>query len=121
MQSASRVSVIFIGSRTCAHPSFLQAVESGIMTKWVASPECAREVISRATFQDLIVFDTKIVSEAQCAMCRQLREQHQRVVCITHDPKNARDCQWCSTSDRDLLSVMLFVAENDSAERSGSN
>ncbi len=118
MQSAPRASIVFIGSRTSAHPTFLQAMESGITTKWVASPEIARQTISRASFQDLIVFDTKMLSEAQCVLCRQLRRQHQRVVCITHDPKSARDCEWCSTSDRDLLSVMLFAAQNGGGAQS---
>lgn len=116
MGSGSRASVIVIGSRSSAHSSFLEAIDSGIDTRWVPSPELARHTLSKARFQDLIVFDTKVVSESQCAMCKQLRSQGQRVVCIRYDPDTVRECQSC-TSGRDLLTAMLqaFVGGNGKA------
>jgi hypothetical protein len=103
--AAARKFITFVGDPLQCHPSFKQAYNAGFNSSWVRDAGELRGDLSRVPFTDLIIFDTRYQSNEQCSLCRQLRAQGHRVVCIGC---TAEECAPWAIRETDLLSA-IFV------------
>src|SRR5690349_21867986 len=97
-----RIFVSLVGPRNPRH-SFMKAFSAGVVFTWVDNAEDLPQD-SAAGVCDLIVFEVRHRSEAQCRKCRHLLGQGQKIVCLGCDPT---ECPQCVTAARDPLDAAL--------------
>ncbi len=97
-----RAFVLLVGPACEPRPSFMDAYTAGVVVNFVSLNEFWKR-FRAAAFHDVVVFNRRNQSEAQCGLCHQLLDQGQSVVCIGCEPEK---CAPCYRPESDWLTAL---------------